>query len=439
MSREKNILQPLNPADYFTLAMDEEIRSENMPGSLCGFALELKSCPDIKQLSERINELVQRFPIIRASLQQQKNRFYWCQRDVEADIFFNDVCAKDESEDSFIQNRLEELLNEKQSREQIAPLTFHLLTTASKNVLLLRWIHPLCDAVGANLILQYLCTDEITQRQAFNTPETEPLLNLQLNKFSLWQKIKLFFKAKRYISELDKRQSIIHATNSPPKKLRFVSYKLTTEQTQHINKLARKQVGLIGTSLYYIGCFMRALEKMNPEQQGDAYCVPYAFNLRKQKALTPLLGNHVGALFAQASRELLNDRVQLFEYLVQQNKQVIREQLDYAFLPVMWAASFLPLKKHGENLRLSYHHKTERSSFWFSHVSLPELAQQSLCNAEITGFLHLCQISSPPAIALLSCEYRGQLTLSYNYVEPLFKSAQINELHELMIKELLTL
>ncbi len=432
------VLQALNPADYFTLAMDEEIRSESMPGSLCGFSLALDSVPDIVLLETRINELSQQFPLILASLQQQGKRFYWCQRQQNKAIFFQHHCPEKKEDELFIQTQLESLLNHQHKRDEIMPLSFHLLHAKNKTVLLLRWIHPLCDAVGANLILQYLCTDDEKQRKLFNYPESESLVNLQLKKFSLWQKIKLFIKAKRYITALDQQQSIIHAADKQPEQLRLVSYQLSIEQTAQINKLARQQVGLTGISLYYIGCFMRALERMNPQKIGDAYCVPYAFNLRKQSVLTPLLNNHIGVLFAQASREQVNHRSQLFEHLKQQNKQIIRQQLDYAFLPIMWAARFLSLKKHGENLRLSYQHKTERSSFWFSNVNLSDLGKQSLCRAKITSISNLCQISSPPAIALLTCEYQQQLSLNYNYIAPLFERSNIDKLHQLMVEELLT-
>ncbi len=432
------VLQALNPADYFTLAMDEEIRSESMPGSLCGFGFELDSMPKITLLRARIDELSQRFPLILASLQQRGNRFYWCERQQNEAIFFQHDYPEKEKSELFIQTQLESLLNHSQKRDEIMPLSFHLLHSKNKTVLLLRWIHPLCDAVGASLILQYLCTDDIEQRKQFNNPESESLVNLQLKKFSLWQKIKLFIKAKRYITTLDQQQSIIHAADKKPNKLQLTAYKLSIEQTTKINQLARKHVGLIGISLYYIGCFMRALERMNPEKTGDAYCVPYAFNLRKQRVLTPLLNNHVGVLFAQASREQVNHRSELFEHLKSQNKQVIRQQIDYAFLPIMWAASFLSLKKHGENLRLSYQHKTERSSFWFSNVNLSDLGKQSLCGTKIKGISNLCQISSPPGIALLTCEYQQQLSLNYNYIDPLFKRSFIDELHQLMLEELLT-
>lgn len=438
MSINKNaILQPLNPCDYFTLAMDEEIRKEGMPGSLCGFAIELNQCPDVTALKERIAEFSQGFPLILASLQQHKNRFYWCQRESVPQIFFEHKCPEAENAAQFQQTVIENLLNEQQSREEVAPLTFHLIHGATKTTFLLRWIHPICDAVGIGLIFQYLCTDDAEKRQLFDLPKSEPLINLQLKKYSLWQKIKLFSKAHRYISSVDKLRSIIQAKPVAPQRLKLAVYKLTEEQTKTVATLARQAAGLTGTSLYYIGCLMQALEKMNPNQTGDAYCVPYAFNLRKQKAMSPLLGNQVGALFAQAPRDLLSNREALFTHLKQQNAEVIRQQLDYAFLPVMWAASWLSLEKHGENLRNSYTHHTERSSCLFSNVSLTDLSSQKLLGCEITGFFHLCQISSPPGLALLTCHYQQQLTLSYNYMEPLFNREQIEQLHNFMLQELL--
>lgn len=435
--KKSDIIQPLNPCDYFTLAIDEEIRKEGMPGSLCGFAIELKTCPDIAALQQRIGEFSQRFPLILASLQQHKNRFYWCQRESAPQIFFQHECPTTEDETLFQESVIETLINQQQSREAVVPLTFHLIYGATKTTLFLRWIHPICDAVGIGLIFQYLCTDDAEKRQLFDLPKSEPLITLQLKKYSLWQKIKLFSKAHRYISSVDKLRSIIQAKPVAPQRLKLAVYKLTEQQTQKVAALARQATGLTGTSLYYIGCLMRALEKINPQQPGDAYCVPYAFNLRKQKAMTPLLGNQVGALFAQAPRDLLSNREALFTHLKQQNADVIRQQLDYAFLPVMWAASWLSLEKHGENLRYSYSHHTERSSCLFSNVSLADLSSQKLLGCEISGFFHLCQVSSPPGLALLTCHYQQQLTLSYNYMQPLFNSEQIEQLHGFMLQELL--
>ncbi len=434
---DSTILQALNPSDYFTLAMDDEIRRENMPGSLCGFALELDKEPDIETLQARIIEFGERFPVAYASLQQQGKRFFWCQREQNTPLFSQHRESGDKSAD-FHKNTVLDLINQKQAREDISPISFHLISSANKHTFLLRWVHPFCDARGIDLILKFLCTNEADQRLKFNFPELDSLVNLQLEKYKWWQKIALFFKAKRYITKLDQLPSIIHAdTTKTPKQLNFTNVTLTNEQTTRINSNVRKHVGMTGTSLYYIGCFMRALHRMDPTQKGEAYCAPYAFSLRKNKALSPVLANHVGALFAQVPKALLNDRSALFQHLKNENMQVIRKKLDYAFLPVMWAASWLSLEKHGKELRKSYASGTERSSFWFSDIGKTDISEMVFFDSKINSIFHLCQITSPPALAFLSCQFNNRLTFSYNFIEPLFHAQWIDQLHEIMLEELL--
>lgn len=70
-----DIIQILNPSDCFTLAMDEEIRQENMPGSQCGFALELASSPDANAIQQRINEFGERFPLVLPAYNSVANVF----------------------------------------------------------------------------------------------------------------------------------------------------------------------------------------------------------------------------------------------------------------------------------------------------------------------------------------------------------------------------
>lgn len=433
-----DIIQVLNPSDCFTLAMDEEIRKENMPGSQCGFALELASAPDATAIEQRINEFSERFPLVFASLQQRGKRFFWCNREQHYPLFHLHHTADTDNEAAFHKQTVLSLLNHKQTRETIPPLEFHLIQSATKNTFLMRWIHPFCDAKGADLILKYLCTDDAEQRLRFDLPKLAPLVDLQLGKYKWWQKISLFIKAKRHISQMDTLQSIIHAdTSKAPERLNIHTYTLSTEQTLTINKLTRQYVGLTGSSLYYVGCFMRALHKMDPDQPGDAYCTPYAFNLRRNKALSPLLGNHVAPLFAQAPKSILHDRAALFQHLKQQNANTIREKLDYAFLPVMWAASWLSLEQHGEKLRTSMRTGTERSSFWFSDIGNVDLSNTSFFDTEITKIYHLCQISSPPALAFLSCQFNQQLTFSYNFIEPLFTESWIEQLHQNVLEELM--
>ena len=439
MSIEKSaILERLNPADSFTLAMDEEIRRDGLAGSLACYGLELANIPDIDALRQRIDEFGRRFPVARASLRQIGKRFYWCKRSDPPELFFQHHCPTDADEAQFRHAMLDRIMNEKLPRESIAPLEFHLLTGPSENVFLMRWLHPFCDARGADLIIKYLCTADSDQRQRFGQLETGPLVFEQLRKYRWWQKISLLLKGKRYIDRLDRLSSIQPLRHEPPpQRLEFAIRRLSEEQTERVVKLARQQVGLTGTSLYYIGCLMRALDKWRPDNPGEAYCVPYAFNLRKQRALSPVCGNHLSALFAQAPREIVKDRRKLFEHLKQQNTQVIRQQEDYAFLPLMWAGSWLSLAEYGKVLRLSYGSGQERSSFWFSDIGRLDLPADSFPCAEITDVFHACQVTSPPSLAFLNCIFRNRLTLSYNYVEPIADAETIDALHRLMLTELL--
>jgi hypothetical protein len=443
MSDNKHdIIEPLNFADSFTLAMDEEIRQDNLPGSYGCFALELSNTPELDTLQYRITEFSQKFPVSVASLQQIGRKFYWCKRETAPQLFFHHQCPDDQNGSDFQQHTIDQIINHKQARESITPIEFHLITSPTKNTFFIRWIHPFCDARGADLILQYLCTSDAEQRQQFGFPKTEPLVNIQLNKYPWWQKLALLFKGKRYIAKLDKLVSIQsfspkQETEQASPHLNYTVQRLTEDQTTQIIKQARKAVGLTGTSLYYIGCLMRALEKMHPESKGEAYCSPYAFNLRKQRALSPMTGNHVCALFAQAPREIISDRDKLFTHLKQQNADVIRQKLDYAFLPLMWAGSWLSLDEYGKILRLSGGTDKERSSFWFSDVGKLDIPTQSFPGAKITSVFHVCQVTTPPALAFLSCIYQNQLTLSYNFIEPIISKDQIETLHQLVLTELL--
>lgn len=435
---KQDILEPLNPADTFTLAMDEEIRKDGLSGSFGCYALEFDDCPDIEILADRILEFSQRFPVSQSCLKQVGRKFYWCKRKKNIKLFYHHNCPADTDSNQFQQQKIDHIINDTQDRENIAPIEFHLISSEHKHTLFTRWMHPFCDARGADLIMQYLCTDDIHKRQQFGQPETEPLVYVQLAKYRWWQKIALLLKGKRYIDRLDRMQSIqAFNCDQTPKRLNYRIKKLTEAETEKVIKLARQQVGLTGTSLYFIGCLMRALEQFNPSAEGEAYCTPYAFNLRKQKSTTPVTGNHLSALFAQAPREIVQDREKLFQHLKQQNAQVIRNQEDFAFLPLMWAGSWLSLEEYGKTLRLSYGSQKERSSFWFSDIGRINIAENSLAGATITNIFHVCQVTTPPALAFLSCIANNRLTLSYNFVEPIAGCEQIEQLHQLVLAELL--
>jgi len=437
MNEEAATRHPLNPSDYFTLVMDEEIRGEGMPGSLGGCAIELNGAVDADALQARVDELVRRFPIATACLMREGRHFSWRETRHPAQYWYHHRCLETDDGPAFRENLLNTIINRCEPREHTAPIEFHLLSGPRTSLFLIRWIHPLCDARGAELILKFFCCEEPSERERFDRPETGALVFAYLRRWSWWQKIAMFIKAKRYIDSLDRWKSIVAGDpQNHPQALRYRVCRFDREQSAAIARQARKQVGMTGTSLYYIGCLMRAIEQAGAGGEGEAYCVPFAFNLRRQNALAPLFGNHVSVLFAQAHRDVVADRGKLFQHLKMQSSQAIRRGIDYAFLPMMRAGSWLSLARYGEKLRRSPK-GCERSSFWFSDVGRSDLAGLQLAGAPIRGLFHLCQVTSPPGLAVLVCQYDGRLTLSYNYIVPVVNEAWVEVLERRMAAELL--
>ncbi|MGH8559761.1 MAG: hypothetical protein ACRESZ_20370, partial [Methylococcales bacterium] len=408
-----------------------------MPGSLCGVAVELDEPPDIHKLSERIGRFLRNFPTAGASLKKIGCRFYWCKRENSKDLFSLHECCGYPNEIDEFHERIQLIMNRFEARDQLSPLEFHLFQGNTGSLLLLRWIHPFCDAVGAGLILQYLVADSAPRDHVLNNP-TVSLLNEQLGRFPVLKKVNLLLKAKGLIEQMDQMQSILpNGAEIPPRRLSFRIFTLGFEESRKITLASRQSVGLTGASLYSIGCLMRALDRMETRSAGEAYCIPYAFNLRKQNAPSPVTGNHLSVLFAQAPVDIVQSRERLFRHLTDQYRLAIHGQLDYAFLPMMWAAQWLSLERYGKALRQSYRCGTERSSFWFSDIGACPVAGKKIFGASISGIFHLAQVTTPPGLAILTGTFQNRLSLSYNFVEPMFNHEWIDRLHQEVMKELL--
>jgi len=169
--------------------------------------------------------------------------------------------------------------------------------------------------------------------------------------------------------------------------------------------------------LYYLGCFMRAMEQVGPPHAKAGYCVPYAFNLRRQNAPTPVFGNHVGCLFARAPREQIQDRKGLFEHLLNQHTKAVRDELDLAYLPLMWLGQWLTPARYARFLR-KQHSGNELSSLWFSDVGDLNWGSKGFLGVAVTGLTMMCWMTLPPGLALLMGQVDGRLTLSYSYLSP---------------------
>ena len=421
------ISELFNPADYFTFVLDQEIRDAGMPGGYCGFALRLAATPDLDRLQQRLDLLVEMFPKASARIELQGKRYAWVATGRRIQLERHQCQAvEDEGEES--RRIVLEIFN----RPESLPLTVHWIAEVGGGTLLLNWLHPLLDARGAKILLDFITSDHPERFQ-----ESPSLINAKLAQWSFWKKLQLLFKAKRHNNEANSLDSCLPTgIEQGPQTLKLKVRRFDQDQSRRIAKLAQQTTGLAGRTLYYLGCFMRAMEQVGPPAAKAGYCIPYAFNLRRQGAPTPVLGNHVGCLFARATREQVGDRKGLFEHLLAQHTQAVRDELDLAYLPLMWLGQWLTPARYAKFLR-KQHSGGELSSLWFSDLGDMSWAKNGFLGAPVTELTMMCWMTLPPGLALLVGQLDGWLSLSYSYLSPAVDEAWLDQVIARMDAELL--
>jgi len=423
-------VQRLNPADHFTLVLDHEIRKSGLAGNYCALVLELDGIPDAAEITRRSRHFASRFPLAVARLSRQGRQYAWVPSGEDSLPF--QISKLDTDDAACCEQRLFEIVNQAAPVSASAPFELHLIEAASRSLLVLRWFHPATDAKGAELVLHHLFNDSLPAQLS----QPSPVERLQ-QQWSWWRKFRLGRQAVLNIRGLDRHASVLPvAAQEPADRLVLMRVRYDTEQTAQILAHAREQSGMTGTTLYLIGCMMRAMEATGATQAGEAYCVPYAANLRRRKALSPMFGNQVSFLFAQAGRDTVRSRQQLFAHLREQNRAAIRQGLDHAMLPLMQAGSWLSLERYGRIVRNSPNGR-ERSSFWFSYTGEMEPEPEAIAGCPVRGMYQVSQVSSPPGLGLLASIFQGRLVLSYNCINNQVQGDWLERLTQAMTAELL--
>jgi len=416
-----------NPADYFTYVLDQEIRAAGMPGGYCGLALQLAGEPDLERLQNRLDLLVDMFPKASARIERHGKRHAWIPTGQRI-LLECHRCDMHKAQDEECQRLLLAIFN----RPESLPLTVHWIAANNGGTLLINWLHPLLDARGAKIVLDFLASG-----QPENFKESPSLIEAKLAQWRFWKKLQLLFKAKRHNNEANSLDSCLPtAVEQGPQTLNLKVRRFDAEQSRRIAELARQYTGLAGRTLYYLGCFMRAMEQVGPPHAKAGYCIPYAFNLRRQNAPTPVFGNHVGCLFARATREQVRDRAGLFAHLLAQHTRVVRDELDLAYLPLMWLGQWLTPARYARFLR-KQHSGNELSSLWFSDLGDMSWSKSGFLGIPVTDLSMMCWMTLPPGLALLVGQLDGRLSLSYSYLSPAVDEAWLDAVIDRMEAELL--
>lgn len=423
---------PLNPADHVLLVMDREIRAAGLPGAWCGFALDLAGRLDENRLQDGLVALAAAFPVLSSRLVQRGLSFGWQLTSHPVPLLRHPLPPGQRAID-FWHSRLLALMHAAAD----SPFSLHWIEGENRTLLVAHWLHPLMDAGGIKCIFDFLMA-EAHQRRPYLAGD-DALVTRKLAAWSWGRKLALLWRGKRHNDWIDRLDSSLPAAPLPPgtpRQLDVVNFSLAEEETKTLLETSRRRVGLGAQSLYLIGCLMRALEAMGPALRQDAWCIPYAFNLRPGNAPVPVTGNQVSVLFAQAPHAVVADRSRLFEHLRRQYADTVRRELDQAYLPLMWLGRWLSLEHYGRILRRQKS-GGERSSAWFSDLGEVRFLRPDFLGAPIEGVRYACFVTAPPSLAVLFSRFNGRVNVAINYLKPDFDPAWIARFAEYLRAELL--
>ena len=194
------MLQRLNPADHFTLVMDQEIRASGLAGNFCGLILELDGLPNHNYIRQRCELFAQRFPLSIARLGSAGKRYAWFTSQNQHIPFsiHQTTCANREQ-------CIHDIINRTEPVSEAPPFSIHLIEENTKSCLMIRWFHPALDAKGVELLLHDLF---VAEQPTLPVPQDTPTDTL-LKKWTLWHKCKLLFRGIQNVKHIDRNTSVL--------------------------------------------------------------------------------------------------------------------------------------------------------------------------------------------------------------------------------------
>ena len=126
----------------------------------------------------------------------------------------------------------------------------------------------------------------------------------------------------------------------------------------------------------------------------------------------------------------------MFKHLLAQYQQTIREELDLAYLPLMWLGQWLSPGKICQVVAQTAQRRRIEFAVVFRHRR-PVLGKKRLPGR--AGHRHVASVldDSAAGTGLLAGQLDGRLTLSYSYLHPAIDEDWLNAVMERMDAELL--
>lgn len=304
---------------------------------------------------------------------------------------------------------------------------FDLIQHPKHSTLVFSWHHILMDGYGANALLYSL---------------SNPVKDAQLNflpaspKESLRQQWNKLMKTKDFLKDISKGSllKIKEITNN--QKVEFVELKLDISQTEK-TKLAVKKYSRGGIDTpYFLGviamAYFKILEKRGTEFQ-DIF-VPVPMELRKAKAIGPIVSNQHTLLFFRIKSKLRTNKALLIKDLNAQFFDQIKTRMPHNYASMINLLRILPTSWYYKLVKGP--NDESLAGFLYSQSPSPNNLSQ-LLGCQVVDALALPPNTSPPGISFQMMTFGGQLKLIIQFSQSCFQREEITSIAHQIQKELI--
>ena len=399
---------PLNGSDYLMLGFDYELRRQGYSGNSCQIILELDRKISADAFRQRVNFLMQRYPIL-ASRPGGWFTPRWKSASSVAAVPSVRVHGAAETCEPLALNRGE-------------LFRFDLIERGSGMDVLFTWTHALMDAPSAEHFLAIVGREDIPL-PSVSPPAPRP-------KKPLKERFQLARKNVNQLSDFCKVAPRAVGVRFPQaaKMQRYCVERFTVEETARIKANGVKLCGALGDAQFHAAVAIMELHRLHQcvGKPSPSYVLPVPVSLRPKGSVEPVFSNQIAMLMVQFLPEQLDTTATAVATLKAQLAQALRDRRIEAGVAITELSRGLPfplylyiLKQHGL--------RGEICSFFYGDVANVSPLLTTFFGANITDFTHVGATTPSPGIGAIFYYFGGKMRVTVFHLETHFSTSEAAE------------
>ena len=394
----------LNGADYLMLAFDYDLRRRHA-GYACQIILELSAPIDPAALSQRLGEVLTRFPFLAARPVGLLRPYY--------KLYLGTPAVRQHPDEPGIRERL---FNEPLATRRGELLRFDLVG----NAIIFTWARVLMDARAAEHFLLELGRGDFTAMTDAPSVVAENPVGKQMAGAR---------QASEYIDQFAKTPArpLRRLDRSVPPLLKYRIERFTVAETARIRENATRSCGFLNLAQYDLAAALMELHRLH-ERLGTgspSYVFAVPVGLRPKGSWAPLFSNQIAMLMQQVFPNQLDTLANTVAALKAQTELALRHGHLSNYILLAEFARYLPLPVCVAIMKRSL--GGELASIFYGDAGTLNSPQLEFLGVPVVDVVHIGAVTEAPGLGVIFGRFRNQLRLTVIHATRMLKDDEAAE------------